>query len=319
MIARIFLPQWAPMTAERSVFWQFDPLLGWSHIPSTSANFSHPDFTVKVNINSDGLRGREYPHQRTDKKRMLIVGDSYGWGFGVADHEVFSQLLEANHPDWEVINASVSGYGTVQQYLYYRERGYRYEPDIVLLLFYDNDFDDNIGGGGYWYNKPVVVKRDGLFAISEGPVKEPSIQQKMQSWLLGHFYLGRIFYFMIALPVGLFERPEAVESGTGMVAPLPATGYVLGQLAQQVQSNRSRFVIVNTPLSDPKQAEIEAVCTRHTLSCLALDDTLPAGKHQDWHFEHDRHWNARGHALVASSIDDFLAKQGIWTLGNPQP
>ena len=41
---------------------------------------------------------------------MLILGDSFGWGYGVEHHERFSKILEDAHPDWEIINASVTGF-----------------------------------------------------------------------------------------------------------------------------------------------------------------------------------------------------------------
>lgn len=41
---------------------------------------------------------------------MLILGDSFGWGYGVEHHERFSKILEEAHPDWEIISASVTGF-----------------------------------------------------------------------------------------------------------------------------------------------------------------------------------------------------------------
>ena len=79
-----------------------------------------------------------------EPKRKLVLGDSFGWGFGVEHQEQFGEILENMHPDWEIVNASVSDYSTDQQYLFYREKGMSFKPDIVLLLFYENDFLDNI-------------------------------------------------------------------------------------------------------------------------------------------------------------------------------
>ncbi|RME97963.1 MAG: hypothetical protein D6768_18500, partial [Chloroflexi bacterium] len=49
--------------------------------------------------------------------------------------------------------AGVSGWGTGQQLLYYREEGKNYRPDLVLLMFYlDNDIKDNLPGRGITVN-----------------------------------------------------------------------------------------------------------------------------------------------------------------------
>ena len=123
--ARMFFPEWAPTREERVKFWIHSELLGWEHTPNQQGRFNHRDFSVDVAINSHGMRDDEYSIERTDKKRMLVLGDSFGWGFGVEHQERFSEMLEKKHRNWEIINASVSGYGTDQQYLFLREKGMR--------------------------------------------------------------------------------------------------------------------------------------------------------------------------------------------------
>jgi hypothetical protein len=45
---------------------------------------------------------------------------------------------------YEIINAGVIGWGTAQELLFHRHEGYKYEPDLVLLMFYvGNDMQDN--------------------------------------------------------------------------------------------------------------------------------------------------------------------------------
>ncbi len=46
-------------------------------------------------------------------------------------------------PTFEVVNAGVAGYGTLQEYLYLVSEGIKYQPDLVLLMFYENDLYDN--------------------------------------------------------------------------------------------------------------------------------------------------------------------------------
>jgi hypothetical protein len=61
----------------------------------------------------------------------------------VRDEELFSFDLEEINSNVEVINAGVGGYGMVQEYLYLTGEGLAFRPDIVLLLFYENDLSDN--------------------------------------------------------------------------------------------------------------------------------------------------------------------------------
>jgi len=118
--ARLIFPKWVPDRQDRVNFWRYDALLGWSQTPNQEGRLNHPEFSVDIRINSLGLRDDEYPVERTAKRRMLVLGDSFGWGFGVEQEQRLTEIIEGLHPEWEIINASVSGYGTDQEFLYLR-------------------------------------------------------------------------------------------------------------------------------------------------------------------------------------------------------
>jgi hypothetical protein len=72
-----------------------------------------------VKINSRGLRGPVIPYERTPGQlRLLFIGDSIAFGYGVRDEEVVTArvgaLLEGHGLSAEVINASVPAYNTDQ-------------------------------------------------------------------------------------------------------------------------------------------------------------------------------------------------------------
>ena len=122
---------------------QFDyvPVLGWVHEPNQSAQ------TVggwPVHINSAGLRGREYAPAKPDGTvRILLVGDSVTFGYGVADDVTLAvqleQLLARECGRVEVINGGVNGYNTEQEVEFVRRIGLRYQPDLVVVGFNPND------------------------------------------------------------------------------------------------------------------------------------------------------------------------------------
>src|SRR4029077_2584602 len=63
----------------------FDPLLGWKNRPAFRND--GPLFGAdRVTTNSNGARGStDYPYRRTDKKRIVVVGDSFAFGQEVND------------------------------------------------------------------------------------------------------------------------------------------------------------------------------------------------------------------------------------------
>ena len=47
-----------------SIFWEYDPVLGWAHTPGSEATYVGPrpwpiEFSTPIRINSQGLRGPE--------------------------------------------------------------------------------------------------------------------------------------------------------------------------------------------------------------------------------------------------------------------
>lgn len=134
------------------MFWQRDNLLGWSHTPGAKGIYAGPrpwpiEFKANVRINDDGLRGPEIARDLS-RKRVLVLGDSVVAGFEVEEENHFTTILskrltEATGETIDVINAGVRGYGTDQTYLYFRERGKKLHPNVVVLFNSNNDFDDN--------------------------------------------------------------------------------------------------------------------------------------------------------------------------------
>lgn len=108
----------------------------------------NPKGKHRVVTNSMGLRNPEIPDgPRRGGRRILVLGDSVSFGYGVDEGEswprVLERLLEEKRGEGgapvEVVNAGVLGYGTYQEAETLREFGPRLVPDLVLLQFYPND------------------------------------------------------------------------------------------------------------------------------------------------------------------------------------
>ncbi|MBK7975147.1 MAG: hypothetical protein IPK07_18320 [Deltaproteobacteria bacterium] len=91
---------------------------------------------------------------------MLALGDSFTWGWGAAQQDTYPAQLEellrarTGSPALEVVNAGVSGYGTVQELLWLDRMGPRLAPDVVVLFYYRNDWFNNLLGFEYGYPRP---------------------------------------------------------------------------------------------------------------------------------------------------------------------
>jgi lysophospholipase L1-like esterase len=117
-----------------------DPLIGHEHRPNVKAVL----MGVEFDTNSKGLRDREIPYARTPGvRRILMLGDSFTVGWGVAFDETFSKRIERAYAERgekvEVINTGVGNYNTIQEVEYFLTEGYKYNPDIVVLNYTFND------------------------------------------------------------------------------------------------------------------------------------------------------------------------------------
>ena len=94
--------------------------LGWIFPPDTTGTFKSSGRHTPVTSNSWGLRGPEIDPPDS-LGRVLFLGDSYTFGWGVADSTGFVRLLEKkvnlDHPDapTEFINGGLPGYSIYQQ------------------------------------------------------------------------------------------------------------------------------------------------------------------------------------------------------------
>jgi lysophospholipase L1-like esterase len=152
-----------------------------------------------VRINEKGLRDHEHSYDRqNDNGRILVLGDSFAWGYGVEESERFSQRLE-EALDVEVINAGVSGYSTDQELLWYRNEGVKYETDLVILVIAGNDVGDNDRQlVNTIYYKPKFVIEEGQLIPTGYPVPKRSLQGRLiyslsQRSALAYFLVQRYF------------------------------------------------------------------------------------------------------------------------------
>ncbi len=133
---------------------RFHPTLGWDKPPGGEARIRRAEFDIQILINSRGLRGPDYDYDKpAGTRRVLILGDSFAEGYYVDEPDTARAVLESRLNagpcrGWQVVNGGTIAYSTDQEYLFFREEGWRYRPDLVTLLFYHNDLLYNASARG---------------------------------------------------------------------------------------------------------------------------------------------------------------------------
>jgi hypothetical protein len=305
---------------------QYDAVLGWKGRPDATGIFASADFRVSVTHDRYGYRNATPPFVH-GKKSILVLGDSFGWGWGVEDAEVFSSYLTSRSRNINLYNLSAPGYGTDQEYLTLKQFLEAHDPLVptgVFLLFYFNDFQDVLDTVRYSYPKPRFVVRDETLVLENVPVPDlrkseydkPSRDQlQLHPSLLRHSQLYNLFHKRgDATLRTIFTRP----SGPAVPAPESRTNHALTVLLlrhiEALCKQRGMFFHVillmtaNTYEADRREmerlrAELETMHIEHS---DFLSRTFPST--DLWL---DGHLSKYGHEVLGSHVQDVLRKKGI--------
>ncbi len=108
---------------------------GWGFEPGSTVVHGN----VPITINSLGLRGPELPASKASGElRLLSVGDSTVYGYGVRDAEIFGEvaaqaLAEARGAPVRHINGALPGYDSQQAMAVLGDVGGAVEPDWLVI------------------------------------------------------------------------------------------------------------------------------------------------------------------------------------------
>jgi hypothetical protein len=269
---------------ERNLTYRYDRELGWFPIENSNKQFEGTRL-ISVKHNQDGFRDIE--HGAKTKKRIAFIGDSYVWGFDVEQNERFTEKLQLLLPDWEVLNMGVSGYGNDQEFILLQKWFDRYKPDIVFLMFCENDWSENCSSivhTGYY--KPYFEIVDGKLIKKGVPVNKS----------LNYYRREHPFIFKSKL-LQLFVSSYLNLKAPMHKAEIDPTGKIIPAIRDYVESKGSRFMMAFIfPTEHEKK---QALCEPAGIDYLFLGDN-------ELYTTHGWHWTPLGHDSVCAKTYRFL-------------
>lgn len=269
-----------------SNYYRKDDELGW--VPNKNVRGTHDkpgSFSTTFRTNSNGFRDKEYDlHKPEGVTRIVAVGDSHTWGFGVDDHEVYSEVLESLLPNTEVINLGVTGYSLNQEIKYFAREGTKYKPDILLLGFTLNDI-----------YRPELDDKNAKTATApatetRAPKKEKepffrSIKKALDKTYLYKFFIDRIntnkSVVRLFTKLGLKEPPAGFEGLDNNLMPalitypdvlsksFEVTKSELLELKKLASERGTRLIIVVIPALQ----SVDPLALRHSIAYTRFDTT----------------------------------------------
>ncbi|MGV3720196.1 MAG: SGNH/GDSL hydrolase family protein [Actinomycetota bacterium] len=265
-----------------------------------SGDFNNREFRTKIRINSKGLRDREFPYEKpAGVTRILALGDSFTFGWGVEAEETAAKVIERSLTGVEVLNAGCSGWGSVQELGFLKEEGVRYDPDVVLVFYSENDSIDNFSRYEF---------HDGRL-MNAGSSYTPRAN-------LERFLSRRSALWNLISPM----LPSAAAPSAPATAPPPywkTLSESLIEMQKVCRENDARMVLVYTPSEGPDGGPVQGG-TYYEVGGLCLEngiqffDPIPAlreaAKTNPVYFDLDDHWTRAGHEAVGNAVAERLLK-----------
>lgn len=190
---------------ERNLLYEHHELLGWFPEKNISRRFTGAK-TIQINHNSLGFRDDEFELDKA-KKKILILGDSFAYGYDSELNDRFSEILDNNLENYQILNFGVSGYSTDQEFLLLKEYFHLVDPDLVYLLYNHNDWYGNSVNHLYnGYYKPYFILDSATYSIILKGVPVPKSIQHLK-YEYPYLYKSRIAIFV----TNMFHNRKIVE------------------------------------------------------------------------------------------------------------
>ncbi len=125
--------------------YEMDDRLGWKAAKNYIWRGSKADAggtPYQVDMSTDGRGFRLFGNPKTEKTKILVIGDSFTHAKDVSNDKTYYAHL-GDLMNAEIFAYGVVGYGTLQEFMIADEYIDAIEPDLLLLQFCSNDFINN--------------------------------------------------------------------------------------------------------------------------------------------------------------------------------
>lgn len=266
-------------------------------------HYINSDFVMEVKTNSWGLRGNEYSLSDLSNpsiKKVLLLGDSFVFGQGVNIEDTFGAKLEGllnkSGKKYMVINAGISGWGTLQEVMYAKDHFDEFQPDIIILTFCQND-----------------PTEDGSFLKKRSNFEKRLFYFPGKIFLRDHSHLYRflVYVFYKALNCGFCKKK--IQNGITFITPEEwnrTLGYIKEFYNSYLKFNSKGILLLQTwyPCSADEKSHLSSISNGNNLIYLDFCNDAILLNDKEKILPYDAHWNPLMHSLSAKKIFETIKR-----------
>jgi GDSL-like Lipase/Acylhydrolase family len=262
-------------------------------------------------VNADGFRDVDYGPKAHGSYRILLLGDSFTFGSGVADDRaIWPALLERRLQEsrplegvdtYEILNAGIAGSLTHQWVAAYTQQRARFQPDLVLAVFFLRD-------GTQFEQGTAELVHAAKRRVARDPIAQRSMAYRYFLERRGAADIAGVLQgFFLASYAGSPEQTAEWRRAQGNLLALQALA----------ASDGARYGLVGFPILYglehaiyPFQPIMETLAAFSVANDMPYLSLLPAfrGRRADefWVSATNQHPNARAHAMAAAALLPFV-------------
>ena len=280
-------------------------------------------------INRQGYAGPQDfipPEAHDDRPRLLLLGDSFAFGRSADLGKSYAEFLAKAFPEALIWNTGMSGTGTNQAVEAFRYFAPQLKPQLALLGFYMNDFNDNLLPIDSWFrvldsqNRPVSARFH--FYDAWGNVFKSDIDTAMRYF--GHNVgppQNRLEHAVGITRLGTLllrlRDSAATLSGSLAAKQIEATGEYVAALRDLAEAHDTDLLV----LVIPRQADVDAPSDQFRAALQLMEEArLPyidpspmLDAIADYAGGGDGHWNNAGHQKIGALLQGCL--ESYWAAG----
>jgi len=206
------------VTPQRLVrgYFAADPELGNVVLPNREFVDRESASSYHVSTNRDGFRMRDEVDLSPERRRILVVGDSYVFGWGVDAEDSFFTLVDRNArealPSVQLLNAGVGAYSTGHAYKTLARRAEDLDLSAAIYFMNSNDLADNLVSGIDYRVTSYRRLIDGTIELRDehvySPLKRFLFARTPYGWLNRHSHL----FILIKRAVGGAGRDDQTRA-----------------------------------------------------------------------------------------------------------